>query len=319
MEELLNIEYIEVLIFLFFIYSFAGWFLESIGGILIVKKFVNRGFLIGPYCPVYGAGVVFITVLLNSYKSDFIVFYILSTLICGFVEYGTSYFMEKLFNARWWDYTNKKFNINGRVCLDNLLMFGIAASLIMYVFNPLIIKWIEMIPLRVRGGFAIVLSVLFILDLIFSFRIIANFKDEIDKSERDNTEEVSNMVMEKAGDMIMRAESNALELSREIKYVGIRVHRKVKYTGKKYTSSGIKLINLLADKAIQRKNDITKKIRSERDQFIIKTNTIRERFKIKSVLNKRLMDAFPKMQIHFRRMGKEENEKNGELVDKYDE
>ncbi len=313
METMFNIQSIEILVFLFFIYSFAGWFVESIGGIILVKKFVNRGFLIGPYCPVYGAGVVFITLLLYSCKSNFILFYILSSLICGFVEYSTSYFMEKWFGARWWDYSNKKFNINGRVCLDNLIMFGIAASVIMFIFNPFIIKWIDRIPHNICNVSAAVLSILFLLDLIFSFRIISNFKDEINGNERDNTEEVSNMVKEKAGDIIMQAESNAIELSRNIKYVGLKVQRKVKYTGKKYTSSGMKLINSLADKAIARKNTIIQRIT---------TSIIRKRFKIKSVLNKRLMDAFPKMQISFkriRRIKEKETVKNGELIDKGNE
>ena len=83
--------------------------MESVGGIFKEKRFINRGFLIGPYCPVYGFGVVLITILLQKYTNDVIVLFFLAILICGTLEYATSYFMEKFFNARWWDYSKNKF------------------------------------------------------------------------------------------------------------------------------------------------------------------------------------------------------------------
>jgi hypothetical protein len=79
----------EGYLIIFFVYSFCGWFLESVGGILNVKKFVNRGFLIGPYCPVYGVGVLLITICLYKYMDDLIVLYFMSVLICGVLEYLT--------------------------------------------------------------------------------------------------------------------------------------------------------------------------------------------------------------------------------------
>ena len=80
------------------------------------KKFVNRGFLIGPVCPIYGYGVVLVSLLLQKYQNDIIVTFFMSIIICGFLEYFTSYFMEIIFKARWWDYSNIKWNLDGYIC-----------------------------------------------------------------------------------------------------------------------------------------------------------------------------------------------------------
>ena len=99
---------IEKYVLLFFIYSFAGWLMETVQISIRQKKFVNRGFLIGPYCPIYGCGVILITLLLQKYAGDIPLTFILSILICGTLEYMTSYVMEKIFKARWWDYSRIK-------------------------------------------------------------------------------------------------------------------------------------------------------------------------------------------------------------------
>ena len=95
---LLDIRYYVII---FFIYSFAGWCMESFGGILKVKKFINRGFLIGPICSVYGFGVVLIMLCTQKYINDLFTVFIMSIFLAGCLEYFTSYIMEKLFKARW--------------------------------------------------------------------------------------------------------------------------------------------------------------------------------------------------------------------------
>lgn len=346
----LSIWTIEMYILLFFTYSFAGWFMESVGGILNVKKFVNRGFLIGPYCPVYGCGVVLITFLLGNYTNDIPVLFILSTLICGVLEYFTSYMMEKLFNARWWDYHNRKFNINGRVCLETLIPFGIGGSLFLCVINPFFINLYSKIPDLGRHIIVGILMVSFIIDVIISFIIIFSFKGATYKS-KDNTEEISNMVKDKTEDMIMKVESDAIVLSRKMKVRRLKLQRKVKYTRKQYIGKKItrkelydtinkqriifvqklndnkeKISNEIKQKkeqyeemARQSKNILENSVKKRKDELevfqknskIILENRIqtirnsseefnkqvKENFKNKSILNKRLMDAFPNLEI----------------------
>ena len=137
---------IRVYFLLFMIYAILGWCMEVTCKLIQYKRFINRGFLIGPYCPIYGYGAILITFLLKKYTNDPIALFFMAIIICGTLEYLTSYFMEKIFKARWWDYSQKKFNINGRVCLNTIIPFGLLGLFIMYVSNPFFISKIEMLP-----------------------------------------------------------------------------------------------------------------------------------------------------------------------------
>ena len=184
---------IENYIALFFIYSIAGWIMETVNISLRNKQFTNRGFLMGPYCPIYGCGVVLITILLQKYHDDIPATFFLSMLICGTLEYVTSYIMEKIFRARWWDYSSRKFNINGRICLETLIPFGIVGTSITIWLNPFIMKYLNMIPPIVMHIVLGVISLLFIIDVGVSFKIILNLK-EMSKEFKDNTNEISDKV-----------------------------------------------------------------------------------------------------------------------------
>lgn len=180
-------------ILIFFIYAIAGWIMESTMISIKNKKFVNRGFLIGPICPIYGYGVVLITVLLKKYQDDIVVTFFMSIIICGVLEYLTSFFMEKIFNARWWDYSKRKFNINGRICLENLVLFGIASCFIVYIVNPFIMQKIELIPELVQNIVIVVLLLIHLIDNIVSYKIILNLK-RVSNEIEDNTIEISEKV-----------------------------------------------------------------------------------------------------------------------------
>ena len=184
---------IEQLLALYYIYSVAGWIMETVSVSIQKRKFVDRGFLIGPYCPIYGTGVVAITVLLKKYSDDVVATFFMSIIICGILEYMTSYFMEKIFKARWWDYTNRKFNINGRVCLQNLVIFGILGTFIVFVANPFLLKYINMIPITTLHIILGIFSFIFLLDTIVSYKLIFELKD-ISRELKDNTIEISEKV-----------------------------------------------------------------------------------------------------------------------------
>ena len=157
-------------------------------------KFINRGFLIGPYCPIYGWGAIAITILLKRYTYDPLVLFIMSTLVCSIIEYFTSYFMEKKYHARWWDYSSKKFNINGRICLETLIPFGILGLFIMYVTNPMLFKIYQSISEIVVHIISITLFIIFIVDNIISSNIISSVNVEGSKLVKDNTEEITEKV-----------------------------------------------------------------------------------------------------------------------------
>lgn len=187
---------IETYLALFYIYSFAGWVMETVGISIREKKLVDRGFLIGPYCPIYGTGVVLITILLKKYSDDVLATFVMSIIICGILEYLTSYFMEKIFKARWWDYSDRKFNLNGRVCLQNLIVFGLLGTTIVFVINPFFIKYIEKVPELALHIILSLITILFIVDTIVSYKVIFDLKD-MSKEFRDNTEEISEKVQKR--------------------------------------------------------------------------------------------------------------------------
>ncbi len=132
-------------IFYFFFYSFIGWFFESCYCSLRPKKWINRGFLRGPICPIYGTGgLVMMLALLplrnltkSLYLNELIIF-VVGMVLCDIVEFMTSYIMEKLFNARWWDYSNKKFNLQGRICLTHTLYWGTCSCLFVFILEPIV-------------------------------------------------------------------------------------------------------------------------------------------------------------------------------------
>ena len=185
---------IEIYFLLFMSYAFLGWCMEVTCKLVQFKKFINRGFLIGPYCPIYGWGALAISILLKKYTYDVFVLFVMSVLICSIIEYFTSYFMEKKFHARWWDYSNKKFNINGRICLETLVPFGLLGVMIMYVTNPILLNAYQSIPTTVLHIISIILFVVFIIDNIVSSNIISTVNIEGSKLVKDNTQEITEKV-----------------------------------------------------------------------------------------------------------------------------
>lgn len=184
------------LIYMF--YSVLGWVMEVILTYCNSKKFVNRGFLIGPYCPIYGSGVLLIMFILKRYVDRPLGLFCMAVIICSILEYLTSYFMEKIFKARWWDYSNKRFNIEGRICLSYAMLFGIGGTLIMYFINPFIINIMNNTPSTTIKVLAIVLFIIYLVDNIISYIVMFKFRSTVSNlAQGDNTEEITKLIKDK--------------------------------------------------------------------------------------------------------------------------
>ena len=181
---------------MFLIYSFVGWVAEVILAYFTHKKFINRGFLIGPYCPIYGIGVLLIVWLLKRYMDSVLALFILAMVICMVLEYVTSYVMEKLFNTRWWDYSEMRFNINGRICLETAIPFGIGGLIIMYIVNPFFEGILNGLSDKMILILGIGLFGIFLVDLIISLRVILKVNNVDISKYKDNTELVNKKVRE---------------------------------------------------------------------------------------------------------------------------
>src|SRR5574344_2167877 len=175
----MSIYNIAMLFMLFITYSIIGWCMEVTCKLIELKKFINRGFLIGPYCPIYGWGCILITVLLNKYMKDPLVLFVMAIVICSILEYFTSYFMEKIFKARWWDYSRRKFNINGRICLETMIPFGILGCVMILVFNPIVFSFLKLFSKNILIIISIITFIILIVDYVASTCIIFNFRNTI--------------------------------------------------------------------------------------------------------------------------------------------
>ena len=191
---------------LFWIYSFLGWIVETTYVSIKNKRFINRGFFIGPYCPIYGTGGI-ILLSLDKYQNDPLVIFILSIFICSIIEYLTSYFLELIYKVRWWDYSNRFFNINGRICLFNSICFGLFGLLVVCILNPFFTTKL----LKLNNNFKYLIFILIFMfttiDMLITFsamfdfrKYITNFKDKtltnLFKSNKDSTEEMSKRVID---------------------------------------------------------------------------------------------------------------------------
>ena len=181
---------------LFIIYSFIGWSIEVVGKLIEKHKFINRGFLVGPICPIYGWGCIAIILLLSKYKSSPIVLFLMAIIICSILEYFTSYFMEKLFHVRWWDYTRRKYNINGRICAETMIPFGLLGCLVVYIVNPIFTGLLNKIPVNILNILAIIIFTIYVIDNIVSLSVMFGFKGTLKTVEKDGTEEITKKVRE---------------------------------------------------------------------------------------------------------------------------
>lgn len=182
---------------LFFIYSVLGWMMEVTLKYFEYGRFINRGFLVGPYCPVYGTGVVIITVLndlIAGVDSSYGISFLIAFFFCGILEYLTGYILEKRFHARWWDYSGKPMNLNGRIWIGNLLAFGVGGMTVAKVTNPFFVKYIHLLSdsrlLIISSGIVVIM----LSDYSVSHFINRLLKDFVEKSEADNSEAIAKEV-----------------------------------------------------------------------------------------------------------------------------
>ena len=183
---------------IFIVYSIAGWLLEITVGLLQKHRFVNRGFLIGPICPIYGTGALLITFCLSPLHNPIVIF-LASVLICATLEYSTSVIMEKLFHVRWWDYSDRPFNLNGRICLEALIVFGIGGTLVTLIFSPALYHILSSLPDVALYALALIFVVALLADAFLSLYLIKGFRVTVGIAAKDATIEIS----ERVHDLIM--------------------------------------------------------------------------------------------------------------------
>ena len=175
--------FINCLLF-FFIYAFLGWCVEVSFVAITRGKVVNRGFLNGPVCPIYGAGMVGILYALEPLKDNAIVLFIGGVVICSELELFTGWVLDKIFHMRWWDYSENRFNIGGYICLEFSIMWGLGSMIMVNMIHPMIYGVVSKIPLMVIYVLLVIFAIAFIIDIIVTVKEIVGFKKSLGQLEK---------------------------------------------------------------------------------------------------------------------------------------
>lgn len=180
----------------FFVYGFLGWCTEVIFAAFKQHRFVNRGFLNGPICPIYGVGVTLVIACLEAFQSNLLLLYISSVILVTVLEGVTGWAMDKLFHNKWWDYSKLPFNIGGYVCLLFSLIWGVACIFIVYFVHPLIHQVLSLIPHTAGIALIAILGIALLSDIIVTTSAIVKFNQylELLKHITDELHAISNQI-----------------------------------------------------------------------------------------------------------------------------
>jgi uncharacterized membrane protein len=249
----------------FTIYSFMGWCLETVYATINKKEFVNRGFLHGPFCPIYGFGCLAIIVLLKPIQSNYFLLFLGSIFLTSTIEYITGYILETAFNSTWWDYSDKRYNLNGKICLSFSIMWGFVSIMILKVVHPYIVSMVILIPIKLGIIVFNITLLYFLVDFITT--VITIFK---------------------LRSLLAQLNATYLELAGKLSDLKLNIENT-----KDITELKIKLEQLIESaemKINKKKNDIeniVKELKTKYDSLLIK----------KSPSYSRLINAFPNLKF----------------------
>ncbi len=197
----------------FYVYAVLGWCVEVAYAACKHGKFVNRGFLNGPICPVYGIGVGVVVQFLMPLRHQELLLYVASTVLVTVIEGLTGFLLDKLFHHRWWDYSSLRFNLGGYVCLRFSLIWGAVCVFIVKVFHPIVLDLLDLIPFYAGLVLIVILGISLSADLYVTASAILKFNKRLQSMERI-AEELRNL-SDKMGENIYVGVANSAEAREE--------------------------------------------------------------------------------------------------------
>lgn len=158
-------------LFLIFIFwGIVGWLIEVVDMRIEAGEFQNRGFLHMPFCSIYGVGMAIAAAGLSGVRDSYLILFAFGVIFCSVLEYIVGGIMEKLFHTKWWDYSHMRFNIKGRVCLRNAVLFGFGAILVFRFVEPVVEGIIAKIPTNIRISITVIFGIAFVIDMMVSIK-----------------------------------------------------------------------------------------------------------------------------------------------------
>lgn len=321
----------------FFIYGFLGWCAEVAFAAVKERRFVNRGFLNGPICPIYGVGVTMVILLLDPVKDSLILLYVASVVLVTVLEGLTGYAMDKIFHNKWWDYSAMPMNIGGYVCLLFSLVWGVACVAIVILIHPVIFRGMEWLPRTAGVILVVIFSITLVIDLYVTASGIIKMNRRLESMEKIASElrELSDQlgegiyrstitaleVQEKSRQKMDEAAQNLKEIKREfledtrdavgelrqgiventqeaVEEISTRLRNTTKAAGE---ISG-RLRGNTQEAAEEMKERIREKGKDAREEMEERIAALKVRYRTlerkETFVSRRLMQAFPRMESH---------------------
>lgn len=289
----------------FFIYGFVGWCTEVAYATVKQKKFVNRGFLNGPICPVYGVGIGLVVMLLEPMNGTLVSLYVVSTVLVTAIEGVTGYLMDRLFHHKWWDYSNQPLNIGGYVCLLFSLAWGVACVVIVRVIHPFVYKAAAMIPVTVGIVVAAALGITLFADLYVTTAEILKLNQKLDAMEKISAElrEISDMIGVNIHESVMETMEFSEETKKQLDSAVSELREKLDTVAQEQKGHLEERIDRVEEK-IEAKlyPEEQKAILGElRNKYTELKGKYAELAGRSTLVTRRLIDAFPKMESRLHR------------------
>ncbi len=268
------------IICLFFVYGFLGWCMEVAYCGVEMGKFVNRGFLNGPICPIYGVGAVIVILCLTPIMDNNLVLFIGSAALTSLLELVTGFALDKIFHARWWDYSDKPFNLGGYICLKFSIYWGLVCIALMKGIHPAIFSLVKAVPHFLGIIILVFLGVVFIADVTVTVITVNNLFNRI--KLMDSIAEKIRAVSDEIGEHMYEGTSAVVKKGEEIynseEVQGIRA---------KYNEN----VEELKQKHEERAAGREKEIAELKEKYL---NMAKE----KNIFQRRIINAFPNIRSH---------------------
>ena len=278
------------LVWIFIIYAFLGWCTEVSYAALDRGIFVNRGFLNGPYCPIYGFGVVIVVTILTPLQDNLLLLFFGSFLLTSVLEYITGFLLEKVFHDRWWDYSNKPFNIHGYVCLKFSIYWGLACTFIMKVIHPIIYRGITWIPHTLGVVLLVIFMTVFIVDCCITVSTILKFNKRL--KLMDEMAEKIHKLSDEIGENIYENVSGAIQKSEEFQENHAELLDKLADTREDI----LELPQTAKEKLAETTEEWKKELEERKKELAELSEKYEKLFEEKNFGFRRLMKAFPDMK-----------------------
>lgn len=289
------------LIVYFFVYGFLGWCTEVAFAACKERKFVNRGFLNGPICPIYGFGVSIVLRFLSSYKENLLILYISSIVLVTALEWLTGFILEKIFHNKWWDYSDMPLNLNGYVCLVFSLIWGAACVLIVDFIHPLIQKGFTFLPYWLGVILLVVLSIAMFADLYVTASTILKMNKRLEKMEEIAAE--LRRISDELGENIYRDTIRVMEHQEELKEKVQDASEELKERMQDTSEEWKDMMQDVSEEWEEKRQEMSERIAALRKRY-------RELGSKGTKTSRRLLRAFPKLESKKYREAMEDWKKN---------